>query len=105
MKLEEFNGEMEKLRKISNTPETLEILANLERDYQTMDTEHRQAIADRDKAIEEKKQYAELNTQLWLASHSTKDTSIGNAETGDQGHEENEPKKRSYEDLFKEDDK
>lgn len=97
MKIEDFKAEMSKIKALSDSPEMIEILTGLEADYQNVLNEHNKAIEERDSAIAEKQKYADINTKLWIASHSQEDNSFGSEDTNKL--EDEPPKKRSYSDL------
>lgn len=95
MKVSEFKTKMSEIRAISDNPQLVAILTELEHDYESVHAEREQAIADKEKAVAEKEQYREINNQLWQATHVAENTDVGNEENTDQ----EPPQKLSYEDL------
>ena len=104
MTIEEHNAILTKLRTLSDTPEMAGLVQELQQDYATITNDLSDSKSNLQKAEEKADKYAKLNNDLFLqcsAQNKLITTSNGvNGQEPESGQEQ--PKKRTYEDLEKE---
>jgi hypothetical protein len=90
MDKKEHKGILDKIKELSNTPETINLLHTLEQDYGQVLTDLTTAQEDKTKAENEATEWAKLNSKLW-AENSAQDAIGKETITNDKEDQNPEP--------------